>query len=86
MTFDEIKMLGRLADELRSRGVTEFSARDTQTNDVLTLKLSPPLPELKAEPGAELTEKCACGHAPYEHNAGLCIQGCDPTKCAPENT
>ena len=28
--------------------------------------------------------KCACGHASYEHNAGLCILGCSPEKCAPE--
>jgi hypothetical protein len=28
---------------------------------------------------------CKCGHAMYEHTAGLCIkEGCDPTKCAPE--
>lgn len=84
MTLDEIKTLGRLADELRSKGVLEFSAKDPATGDVLMLKLAPVMPELKSEPVSKLDEKCACGHKSYEHNAGLCILGCDPTKCAPE--
>ena len=84
MTLDEITTLGRLAAELRANGVLKFSATDPATNEVLMLELAPPQPaELMLE-APQLDTKCKCGHASYEHNAGLCILGCDPTKCAPE--
>lgn len=36
--------------------------------------------------GDILDKPCRCGHLASEHNgeAGLCLRGCDPEKCAPE--
>jgi hypothetical protein len=78
MTLPE---LTAAVDMLRARGVSKYT---DIAGGGFVVEFFPSLPDVKAEPAAELTEKCACGHALYEHNAGLCIQGCDPIKCAPE--
>lgn len=68
-------------DMLRARGVSKYT---DVAGGGFELEFFPPQPaELKPE-APQLDTKCKCGHAPYEHNAGLCILGCDPTKCAPE--
>lgn len=68
-------------DMLRARGVSKYT--DIAGGGFVVEFFPPQPPELKdAAPAVET--KCKCGHATYEHNAGLCILGCDPTKCAPE--
>lgn len=68
-------------DMLRARGVSKYT--DVAGGGFI-VEFFPPQPDVKGEPIAKHDERCACGHASYEHNAGLCILGCDPTKCAPE--
>lgn len=44
----------------------------------------PSSPDFKPSEALKDEDKCRCGHAQHEHNAGLCLLGCDPERCAPE--
>lgn len=69
-----------LTDAMKSRGVKSFSLDGVA---VEFAPAEPAVPSASKEKPAD--EKCRCGHhSDDEHMMGLCIKGCDPTKCAPE--
>ena len=70
-------------DMLRARGVAKYT-------DIAGGGFTVEFFAEQSKPGpmerAAADEKCACGHASHEHGGGLCLLGCDPTKCSPEPT
>jgi hypothetical protein len=42
--------------------------------------------QLRSMLGAEIEEKCKCGHPFFAHMNGLCVNGCSVEQCAPEAT
>lgn len=68
-------------DMLRTRGVKSYL---DVAGGGFSVEFFPPVVDVKAEPARPDESKCACGHASHEHNAGLCLLGCEPLKCSPE--
>lgn len=73
--------LAAAVDMLRARGVKNYG---DIAGGGFTIEFFPAPVDMKPEPASKDESKCHCGHATFEHNAGLCILGCDPTRCAPE--
>lgn len=75
--------LMQAVDALRARGVKAYE--DIAGGGFKVEFFAPQLPDEKPKAKVD-EEKCACGHFHYEHTAGLCIKGCEPTSCSPEPT
>lgn len=63
---------------LRSHGVSKY----TENGASIAVEFFPSPVEAPGERAKAHNDKCLCGHENYEHNAGLCIKGCDPLTCA----
>lgn len=76
MTDAEIEVVGRLADMLRAKGVKSIDVGGCK------MELEPSQP--KAEPSTSQADPdiCKCGCPEYAHVNGLCINGCEPSKCS----
>lgn len=76
--------LPELLDMLRAKGVTHYSGTLSGSAVTVTFGAAEPQTTGKQRPfEMNGVEACPCGHAPYEHNGGLCLHGCEPTKCIP---
>lgn len=79
MTDLDVKKLGQIIDLLRTKNVRAF-AHGTLHIEFQPIEAGPvvePAPMADDEPA----EKCRCGHEPYHHQNGLCVQCADPTLC-----
>ena len=82
----------KLLPELQKYGVTLFEIQGLK----LTLGPAPVQPAAPMSPSevlrlrAELekdaaADRCACGHAVFQHTNGLCVVGCSVDKCLPDD-
>ncbi len=63
-----------LVDAMKARGVAKF------TVDGVSVEFGPVDVPLRDEKRVD-DDMCPCGHGGHEHNAGLCLRGCDVEKC-----
>jgi hypothetical protein len=73
--------LGALCDLLRAKGVRRYHGILDGAPCELEF-LPPEAPPLKDSKPTVDAETCHCGHGLHAHNAGLCLLGCEPDKCA----
>lgn len=66
---------------LRRQGVKSFV---DVAGGGFTVEFFPAPTEVRLEPAPKDEDVCRCGHAGYEHGP-LCLHGCDPLKCSPED-
>lgn len=76
VTDAEIEIVGRLADMLRAKGVKSIDVGGCR------MELEPI--QAKAEPSKPQVDHdlCDCKCPEYAHVNGLCVNGCEPSKCA----
>lgn len=75
MTPEDIAVISKLADALKERGVRSF------TGSGIHLEFG--LEDAKVT-ASQQADVCRCGCPLYAHTNGLCIHGCAPEACAPE--
>ncbi len=82
MTPDDVKAVGDLIDLLRKKGAKRFAGYGVD------LELGPLDAPAKGDAKREHADHdaCKCGHELTEHQAGLCLRGCDIDKCVGEVT
>jgi len=74
----DLKMVGKLCDVLRARGVSKW------IDDGKTIEFFPSVDSVPANASQSVDpEMCRCGHPEYHHVNGLCTAGCDAEKCLP---
>lgn len=80
---------------LHRHGVQRFSMADGSADGLefeVTFESKPAEAQTAKEIDGQLhalasePEKCACGHAEYQHQGSFCILGCSAEQCAPEET
>lgn len=76
MTDAEIATIGKLADMCRSKGIRIL------VNDGFRIELGPVMDETSTAKAGPDPEVCRCGHQMHRHMNALCVDGCDPDKCA----
>jgi len=76
--------LAALLDLLKDKGVTRFEGCYGEKSRLVKLEMLPPPDKAPREERAGADpDVCRCGHSLAEHNAGLCLAGCEVEKCAP---
>lgn len=75
-----IEMVAALADVARKKGIRSL------TVDGLVLEMGPLDVPAKPDPKQFETDQCACGHGLHEHQGGLCLRGCDVSRCVTEGS
>lgn len=77
--------LGDFLDLLRLKGVKAYKGPSPDGAIEVELGLSVDNIE-DAKPGTVVDpDACRCGHPPYAHMNGLCVQGCSVEMCAGPN-
>jgi len=81
--------LSALLDLLKTKGVTSYRGAISSSDELrglavdLTLAATASAPADDTKPDAKQPDPdvCACGHGVHEHQNGLCLMGCDESKC-----
>jgi len=69
---------------LRDAGVKSFTRGSDGTYSVEFFPAEPTAPPVDKTPAEPDPELCRCHHPKFQHEAGLCLMGCDVEQCAPE--
>ncbi len=77
MKVDNLAELSKLTDAMKARGVRAFEVDGIRV-EFHAVDAAPMDPLPLADDGPT---KCKCGHAPYEHQNGLCLQCAEPSLC-----